>query len=92
MLCVSTVLLYRGSVVAGAPNITFSGGFSGARLANCSGALYETGTNTAPAGNHTQDYKGHTFVFDASRSSSIYGSSTTITPESLSTQFFIKYL
>lgn len=79
-------------MVAGAPNITFSGGLSGAVLVNCLGALYLTGTNTYPAGNHSLDYKASTFVFDASLSSSIYGSSTTITPESITTQFFIKYL
>ena len=30
-------------------------------------------------------------AFDASRCSTIYGSSTTVTPLSLSTKFFIKY-
>lgn len=92
MLCVSTVLLYGCSVVAGAPNITFSGGLGGGALFNCLGALYVTGTNSNPAGNHSLDIKASTFIFDASRSSPVYGSSDTVTPESLTTQFFIKYL
>ena len=43
-----------------------------------------------PAGNNTYTYCSG-FNFNASNVSSIYGNSDTVTPESLSCKFFIRY-
>ena len=67
------------TIAAGLPNIT--GKFwNGGREAGASGAFY----TSAASSNQNRDYSGNqgakTFNFDASRSSSIYGASTTVQP------------
>lgn len=66
------------------------------------GVGYKSGTNTNPSGAFYKsdvggksmygwdDYMGSA-RFDASRSNSIYGSSSTVQPESLTLCFYIKY-
>lgn len=55
-----------------------------------SGALYACGSSME-VGGVTSFTNNLGFGIDASRSSSIYGASTTITPLSLKTTWFIKY-
>lgn len=77
---------------AGLPNIT--GGFTLFQMLSldtASGAFRVTKGNS-PYGSRVQgSHSDETFTLDASRSSSIYGNSDTVTPLSLSTKFFIKY-
>lgn len=70
------------TIAAGLPNIT--GEFSGRCLINnstsTSGAFYQSSTyNTQLAGGSDSNHN-RTFAFDASRSNSIYGSSSTVQP------------
>lgn len=70
------------TIAAGLPNIT--GEFSGRCLINnstsTSGAFYQSSTyNTQLAGGSDGNHN-RTFAFDASRSSSIYGASSTVQP------------
>ena len=76
------------------PNIT--GTVNGGQLmrtdqnANASGAfsLITGSGQTRPTGEFSASYG---VSLDASKASTTYGSSTTVTPLSLSTKFFIKY-
>lgn len=70
------------TIAAGLPNIT--GEFSGRCLINnstsTSGAFYQSSTyNTQLAGGSDSNHN-RTFAFDASRSNSIYGASSTVQP------------
>ena len=66
------------------PNITgMIRAFSGATGA------FESQTGSGTWGGSTTTITNN--ILNASRSSSIYGSSETVTPESLSTKFFIKF-
>ena len=87
--------LGRGYVAAGLPNITGtrtcgswgSGfGYSG----NATGAFYVVNSdgNDAPS---TFANTGRGIGFDASKSNSIYGNSTTVQPQSVKTYWIIKY-
>lgn len=79
------------SVVAGLPNI------SGTVDRHCwgasaSGAFYPNGRSAAKGGTGNDNNCPFTIAgFNASRSSSIYGSSTTVTPLSIKVKYFIKY-
>lgn len=84
-------------VAAGLPNIdgTFTGIRGGADInppaSLATGAFYATdggfGHGTGPTG----EYRPRTFHFVASRSSSIYGASTTVTPPSVKTAVLIRH-
>lgn len=83
---------------AGLPNIeaefVHSGGYSGYDAGFFSGALAENGTKSVST---LQGSSGSTtynsgYTFDASRSSSIYGNSTTVQPPAAVMQFCIKYM
>lgn len=76
-----------GTVIkAGLPNIT--GTFVAVYQGNpVSGAF------SSKSGGHTKartDWDGQTILFDASRSSSIYGNSTTVQPPAVTVKYFIK--
>lgn len=75
-------------VIAGLPNIT--GSTSGARNGgeNVTGAFYTTGSVSTYGGGR---YHMGIVAFDASRSSTIYGKSNTVTPLSKKCLFLIKY-
>ena len=82
-----------GTIIeAGLPNITgfCSGMFSGNTTTGVGGALYKTGNSYAGLSTNT-DNNNAQLNFDASRSSSIYGNSTTVQPPAISTNFCIKY-
>ena len=77
---------------AGLPNI------SGAFHVYAWGSAHSTGAfdNAIKARNQltsgtTPEFNYHEYEFDASRSSSIYGKSTTVTPENMSVLYCIKY-
>ena len=73
---------------AGLPNITASWTWARGADAGIVGAMYQTsGSSGQGAGNGMRA----TAHFDASRSSSIYGNSTTVQPASLTTRYYIKY-
>lgn len=76
---------------AGLPNITGTVGIHPtAAFAGMTGAFYETNKNGA--GNNSQSgTANHLTGFNASRSSSVYGNSGTVTPTSQSTLLCIKY-
>lgn len=81
---------------AGLPNITGSQAFSGTDpdtlKATASGAFSRTLADGAGNGHdYTVDNSKVTYSFDASRSSSIYGNSTTVQPASLTLLPCIKY-
>ena len=70
------------------PNIT--GAFNKTKWDSANGAFYfisSGGTNSNAASSGSGSYVG----FDASRSSSIYGKSSTVQPPSCKTVFCIKY-
>jgi microcystin-dependent protein len=74
---------------AGLPNITGQVNLCGAWYGiSSSGALYTSGTSNAPSGNDTT---GTGVYFNASRSNSIYGNSSTVQPPALCLNFIIKY-
>lgn len=84
---------------AGLPNITGSIGFRGESASypftahSGTGAFYNN-SNDITIGGYYSSYtvKGdHMARFNASRSSSIYGSSETVQPKSVTVKFFIKY-
>ena len=58
--------------------------------ASVTGCFKREGTTTSGSG-YSDATTGYLINFDASRSNPIYGSSETVTPESLSTKFFIKF-
>ena len=78
--------------MAGLPNIT--GGFTLFQMLSndyASGAFRVTKSN-APYGSRTSGtQRDESFTLDASRSSSIYGSSATVTPLSQSVLWCVKY-
>ena len=78
------------TIVAGLPNIT--GYISGDdyKMAQIGGAFYFSGT---ASGTHQETVSGSFNVvrFDASRSSSIYGRSTTVQPPARTVQICIRY-
>jgi len=88
-------------VEAGCPNITGEAEFGSITnvsyptvVATAEGAFYSSRTDSARVANvGTNSVPGYNnrFNMDASHSSTIYGSSETVTPLSLSTKFFIKY-
>lgn len=76
----------------GLPNITASvHGSKEVRLDSYEGAFYseDSRSNSGQAGSTGSDY--HRLNFDASRSNSIYGNSTTVQPKSLELIFCIRY-
>ena len=78
---------------AGLPNITGSGALGTAasyNVSNCKGAIYRDGINKKYQETNGSN-NGDTTYFDASRSNSIYGSSTTVQPQSLTMLPIIKY-
>lgn len=84
---------------AGLPNITGSIGFRGESASypftahSGMGAFYNNSNNITIVGYYNGcSVKGdHMARFNASRSSSIYGSSTTVQPKSVTVKFCIKY-
>ena len=75
---------------AGLPNITGTTKSYAVQAGSGSGALTSTITHTAKLwGSNTT--KIASLSLDASNSNDIYDNSSTVTPESLSTKFFIKY-
>lgn len=75
-------------LAAGLPNIT--GGLSiGALCQNASGAITTQSSSVLRSTTDTSNSSG--FTFDASRSSSIYGKSTTVQPPAIAVNIFIKY-
>lgn len=57
----------------------------------CSGAFVRNSTTTPLTQGHYDAYKPSGFSFDASRSSSIYGNSDNVQPQSMRITFIIKY-
>ena len=75
-------------LAAGLPNIT--GGLSiGALTADASGAIRAQSSGVFRSTTDASNSSG--FNFDASRSSSIYGKSTTVQPPAIAVNIFIKY-
>ena len=86
MSCVSSI-----SIEAGLPNI--AGSIKIDRIgtnSNADGAFSRQVRATSGFGTYTPGYD-LTFAFDASRSFSIYGGSSTVTPISLSACLILKY-
>ena len=82
------------SVIAGCPNITGSvrgGDTTSSGGTGASGCFRGTEANVEHYATSSSGSKIITINFNASHSNSIYGSSTTVTPLSLKTKFFIKY-
>ena len=76
---------------AGLPNITGSYvSISDSRKYTVSGALYK-GDSGAYRYNTAGAYDGYGIGFDASKSNSIYGNSTTVQPPALTMRMYIKY-
>lgn len=87
-----------GTVKAtGLPNVVgtytyiHTGRYDVSESGNGTGALYRVQTTARKYGN--AGFSGHenTIGFDASRSSSIYGASTTVQPPALTMRYYIKY-
>lgn len=76
-------------ISAGLPNITGQSNDAAGPSATNGGALYQTESNGSTVGG--TNFKFKTLCFDASRSNSIYGSSTTVQPPALTMRFYIKY-
>lgn len=78
-------------VAAGLPNITGSIVSTGGNLRSgtetVSGALYVSTADNAATGGSNRGYKG--IYFDASRSNSVYGNSTTVQPESIKVYVYV---
>jgi hypothetical protein len=69
----------NGTINAGLPNI--KGKFwNGGREAGASGAFYTSAASSSQNRDYSGDQGAKTFNFDASRSSAIYGASTTVQP------------
>ena len=80
--------LSRNSVAAGMPNITGSF-YAATRINDTTGAFTRS---SRPEGfNGLNNHSGTYNTFDASRSSSIYGKSKTVTPLSRKCLFLVKY-
>lgn len=67
------------TVEAGLPNITGNTGYGGHEVGTMSGAFYSGGGSTV-WGPNSYGHESHTAYFNASRSSSIYGKSSTVQP------------
>lgn len=87
---------YEGSTTpgtltdAGLPNITATGtGMGVGVIVQVGGAAYDSGVNAERIQGGNQD--GKRIDFNASRSSSIYGKSTTVQPKSITKFFIIKH-
>lgn len=79
-----------GYISAGLPNITGSAYISGAFVNSPSGAFYASGD--AVNRDDDLDYRGTTTLnINASRSSSIYGNSTTVQPPAIKCRVFTRY-
>lgn len=76
---------------AGLPNITGSAYHLIAASTNYQGALYYNSPNNGIGTGSGDKAIGRTFGFDASRSNSIYGVSTTVQPPALTMRYYIKY-
>lgn len=77
-------------MAAGLPNITGSVSNGKSESNVVAGAFYsKTGAFNASAAQANNN--GHIFYLDASRSSSIYGKSTTVSPLSRKCKYLIKY-
>lgn len=76
-------------IEAGLPNLT-GNGFLVKATARPTGLLQNTGTRAANNGEGNAGVIDYA-TFDASRCNSIYGSSSTVTPLSMTTAFLIKY-
>lgn len=75
---------------AGLPNIT--GTFGGLKNWGYAGAFYEAGGNgSSDPGDEGTCYNARNIGFNASKSNSIYGKSTTVQPPSVTMRFYIKY-
>ena len=73
---------------AGLPNITGTFGRT-VRDVNPSGAFYEVSSDSWKQFNATNTFLTRTIGMDASRSSSIYGNSTTVQPQSIKVLYYI---
>ena len=79
---------------AGLPNITGSIGVAVGEANSASGAFYNNGTagsSKTGGASFGSEYFTATKVFNASRSSSIYGKSSTVQPASFTVNYIIKY-
>lgn len=80
---------------AGLPNITGYTGplrfMSGITNDSFEGALYLSGGPTGPAASMDGQNPGNQIKINASRSSSIYGNSSTVQPPALTMRYIIKY-
>ena len=77
---------------AGVPNITGTIHFNG--MSSCgvySGALYPSSNKIGAYLHSIEKADDPSMCFDASRSNSIYGSSDTVQPNSLTVRFYIKF-
>lgn len=85
-----------GYLSAGLPNITGVGMRVSGEIFNnrgCSGAIYASGSNTGGGGENGDrgfSYSGG-FNFDASRSNSIYGKSSTVQPDAIKVRVYTRY-
>ena len=82
--------LSRNSVVAGMPNIVGELNLAYLAFESANGCFTASGSS----GDHIEPwdiYRNRYANFDASRSSSIYGNSITVTPLSLSCKIILKY-
>lgn len=82
--------LGRGYVEAGLPNITGSVNVNGV-YSGASGAFYSTYQGRTAHGWDGNGTDQSTYTLDASRSSSIYGSSSTVQPPATKSYWIIKY-
>lgn len=84
-----------GSVIkAGLPNITGVGMRVSGEIFNnkgCSGAIYASGSDTGGGGENGDRNFSHSggFNFDASRSNGIYGSSSTVQPQTTRVYYYV---
>lgn len=79
-----------GQVIdAGLPNITGLFGYGNSNF-YASGAMYATGWNNALWGNGNAWGANMQVMFDASRSNTIYGKSTTVQPPAITVRYLIK--
>lgn len=76
------------SIEAGLPNITGKFSASGAYWGGGSGVFYAEGSSSC---NQNYGGSGSGWAFNASRSSSVYGKSSTVQPPAVVTNFVIKY-
>lgn len=85
-----------GYLGAGLPNITGVGMRVSSEIFNnrgCSGAIYASSSNTGGGGENGDRGFSHSggFNFDASRSSNIYGKSSTVQPNAIKVRVYTRY-